>query len=54
LRSRGVSSSNSPNSPVKVFGFSVARVSTTVARRVVPAQMIGHLGLQRSFQNGFG
>ena len=36
--------------------FPVARVASVVARRIVllVAQMIGHLGLQRPFQNGFG
>src|SRR5215470_19951797 len=56
LRSRGFSNSNSPNSPVKVFWLFPLRVLPRLARRLVLfiAQMIGHLGLERSFQNGFG
>jgi len=38
------------------LAFSIARIPPVVARRVVllVAQMLGHLGLQRSLENGFG
>jgi hypothetical protein len=38
------------------LAFSIARVAPAVARRIMLfiTQMLGHLGLQRSFQYGFG
>src|SRR5258705_8892684 len=57
LRSRGVSNSQFPKLTFQcLLAFSVARVAPVVARRVVllVAQMVRHLGLQGSLQDGLG
>ena len=55
LRSRGISSSNSPKSPFSVFWLFPLRELPVVAHRVVllVAEMFGHLGFQGPLQHAW-